>query len=99
MAFPLLLWDTPVFHPLVLLGPLANYLFLRYIGGDNENESSQRERYEKTGNQEKMLDLQKATEEKNSFWPAPAEVKNPWLWKFVGLGAITVVVEEAVRRL
>lgn len=67
--------------------------------GDRENESSQRERYKKADNQEKMQDLRKTTAEKNSFWPAPAEVKNPSLWTFVGLGAITVVVEEAVRRL
>lgn len=99
MAFPLLLWDTPVFHPLVSLGPLTNYLFLRCMRGDRENESSQRERYEKADNQKKMRDLRKAAAEKKSFWPAPAEVKNPSLWTFVGLGAITVVVGEAVRRL
>lgn len=54
MAFPLLLWDTPAFHPLELFGPIANYVFLRYTGGDKENESRQRERYEKAGNQEKI---------------------------------------------
>ena len=91
IAFPLLLWDTPAFQPLVLLGPLANYGFLRYMGGNKENESSQGEPYEKADNEEKMQDLRKADEEKKSFLAAPGEIKKPWLWTFVRLGAIAVV--------
>lgn len=99
MAFSLLLWDTPAFHPVLLLDPLANHVLLRYRRGDRENESGQRERYEKAGNWEKMQDLRKATEENNSFWPALAKAKNPRLWTYAGLGPIAVAVEEAARRL
>jgi hypothetical protein len=34
-------------HPLALLGPVANYIFLRFVGGDAENEASEEQRYVK----------------------------------------------------
>lgn len=42
MAFSQLLWDTPAFSPLALLGGLANNEFLRYMGRDKGNGSSLR---------------------------------------------------------
>jgi hypothetical protein len=45
-SFPLLLFATDFFHPLVVIGPVANYVFLRYVGGDRENEANQKERYQ-----------------------------------------------------
>lgn len=44
-SFPLLLYPAGCFHPLALLGTLANYIFLRAIGGDKENEANREERY------------------------------------------------------
>ena len=79
-SIPLLLWGTPAFHPLELLRPLTNYFFLRYLGGDYENEASQEERYEKAGDDRKFLDLQEWRLQENSFWPALNQVKKPWLW-------------------
>ena len=45
-----------------------------------------------------MQGIRKATEEKNSFWPAPAEVRDLGIWSYVGLGAMAVMIEEAARR-
>ena len=36
---------TNNFNPLVFLGPLTNYLFLRFVGGDKQTEQSQEERW------------------------------------------------------
>ena len=99
MSFPLLLWGTPAWHLLELLGTLTIYLIQRYLGGDQENERSQEERWRKAGDTEKLKDLQVYREEKNSFWPSLREVGNPFLWRDIGLGAILMVGVEAVRRL
>ena len=69
------------------------------MDADKENESSQKERYEKARNQEKMQDLRKTIEEKHGFWPASAKVKHALLWTVVGLTALRVVNEEAAPRL
>jgi len=99
MSFPLLLWSTPAWHPLLLLGPLTNYRFLRKMGGDIENEASQEERYKEAGEGQKLQDLQTYREEKNSFWPLLREIGNKSLWKDIGIGAILVMVIESERRL
>ena len=82
--------------PVELLGPLANYVFLRYFGGDKEKESSQTRRYSES-NPEKFRELQKFREEKNAFWPQSTELTNSWLWTVLGIGAATVAVEEFLR--
>ncbi len=46
-AFPLLLYASDMLAPIELLGPIANYIFLRYVGGDKENEASQGQQYAK----------------------------------------------------
>ena len=51
-------------NPVVLLGPVANYLFLRLFGGDKENETGQEERYTKYDKQ-KYEQLQAWRQEKN----------------------------------
>merc|ERR1711981_1075508 len=40
-SFPLLLYGSGMLHPLALLGPAANYVYLRYVGGDRQTETSQ----------------------------------------------------------
>lgn len=83
-------------NPVVLLGPVANYLFLRLFGGDKENETGQEERYTKYDKQ-KYEQLQAWRQEKNRFWPALSEISNPWSWVVLGCGVAGVVLEESVR--
>lgn len=83
-------------HPLTLLGPMANYAFLRYIGGDRENETSQEQRYQKE-DQTKYAQLQKYKQEKNSFWPRADEFANPWTLAVLGAGVGGAVLEYSVK--
>ena len=74
-------------HPLALLGPVANYYFLRFGGGDAENDTSQEERHEK-GDTEKQ---------KNSFWPKPQEIHNEWTWAVLAWGVGGFIMERGYR--
>lgn len=84
------------FNPLVLLGPVANYVFLRFVGGDAQNEASQEERY-RMQDPHKYAQLLAWRREKNSFWPGLSELANPWTWAVVASGLVGGVVEEMVR--
>ncbi|KAL4893253.1 DUF1295 domain protein [Aspergillus ambiguus] len=84
------------FNPLALLGPIANYAYLRVVGGDTQNEASQEVRY-KSQDPHKYLQLQTWRQEKNSFWPGLSELANPWTWVVVGSGLVGVVIEEGIR--
>ena len=84
--------------PVELLGPLANYLFLRFFGGDAQKEKSQTRRYS-ASHPEKFAELEKFRGEKNAFWPATKEFSNQWLWTVLGAGVTGVVVEEGIRSL
>lgn len=96
-SFPLLLYSTGYLHPLVLLGPVANYIFLRYVGGDRENEANQEERYQ-SHDPQKHVQLVAWRAEKNSFWPQLRELDNPWTWVVVLAGALGVVVERELSK-
>ncbi|KAI0834342.1 DUF1295-domain-containing protein [Hypoxylon sp. FL0890] len=96
LSFPLLLFSAGQFHPLTLIGPIANYVFLRFIGGDKENEESQEKRYSKE-NAVKYQQLQQYKQTKNSFWPGLAEVSNKWLWTVAAVGAGSVVLERSLN--
>ncbi|KAH7064872.1 hypothetical protein B0J12DRAFT_560267 [Macrophomina phaseolina] len=95
-SFPVLLYSAGILHPLAILGPVANYVFLRFIGGDKENEASQEERYSKE-NPLKYQQLQEWKREKNSFWPSLSEFQNKWTWVVFAVGAGGVVLERGVR--
>lgn len=84
------------FNPVVVLGPLANYLFLRVMGGDKQTEASQEERY-KSEDPHKYAQLQQWQKEKNSFWPELRDLLNPWALAVAGCGFIGVVIEEGFR--
>ena len=84
------------FSPFVFLGPLANYLYLRFVGGDKQNEPSQEARYQ-AKDPHKLGQLQEWRSEKNSFWPSLTELVNPWTWVVIGSGVLGVVVEEGAR--
>lgn len=92
----LLLNVTDSFNPIVLLGPLANYLFLRLVGGDKRTEESQEKRYPEA-DPHKYEQLQSWRGEKNSFWPLLKDLTNPWALAVVGCGLIGVAAEEIVR--
>ncbi|KAL4757626.1 DUF1295 domain protein [Aspergillus foveolatus] len=96
LSFPVLLLGAGLFHPLAALGPITNYVFLRFVGGDRENEQTQAERYAK----EDPIKAQQFAEyrsEKNSFWPSIKELSNKWTWAVALAGAGGVVLERGLR--
>jgi steroid 5-alpha reductase family enzyme len=95
-SFPILLIGAGLFHPLAALGPIANYVFLRFIGGDRENEQTQAERYEKE-DPVKAVEFRQYREEKNSFWPNMRELGNKWSWVVLAAGVGGVLLENGVR--
>ncbi|KAI9712665.1 MAG: hypothetical protein M1820_001286 [Bogoriella megaspora] len=98
LSFPLLLFGSDMLAPLELLGPLVNYLFLRFVGGDAELEPDQTRRYSVVA-PTKMAQLDQYRQEKNSFWPAISELRNQWTWVVLGCGALAVGLEQGARRL
>lgn len=96
LSFPLFLWGSGKLHPIVLLGPLANYAFLRYVGGDAQNEASQAERYAKTS-PAKAQEFAVYQQTKNSFWPKAQEATNPWTLAVLGIGAAGLALERVAR--
>lgn len=94
LAFPLWNYGSGLYNPWQLLGPVANYLFLRGIGGDKENEASQEQRYLRD-DKTKFSQLQSYQAEKNSFWPGVGELVNPWMAVCVGAGAVAASAEYA----
>jgi hypothetical protein len=83
-------------HPLALVAPVANYVVLRYVGGDKENEAAQEQRYFKEKSP-KYGQLQDYKASKNSFWPDPTEVYNEWCWAVIAFGVGGVIVERVLR--
>ncbi|KAK7736984.1 hypothetical protein SLS53_006739 [Cytospora paraplurivora] len=95
LSFPLFLWGSGKLHPITLLGPVANYAFLRYVGGDAQNEAYQEKEYSK--NPAKASEFAQYKQNKNSFWPNVQEGTNPWTLAVLGAGAAGVVAERVVR--
>lgn len=83
-------------HPLALVGPVANYVFLRYVGGAAQNEATQEQQYEKDSPKkfEQFSEYKRTT---NPFWPKPEEVNNPWTWWVVGAGVVGFALERGFR--
>ncbi|CAK3951350.1 Hypothetical predicted protein [Lecanosticta acicola] len=86
-AFPLWTYGTGLFSWAQVAGPLANYFFLRFIGGDRENEASQAERYAKE-DREKHSQFELYQLQKHAFWPSVFEIANPWTWVVASVGAL-----------
>ncbi len=77
-----------------MLGPLTNWFFLRHVGGGQENEADQEERYEaEDPGQARRVAAVQARED--AFWPGLAELANGWTWAVVGLGAAGVVLRRS----
>ena len=84
------------FNPVIVLGPVANYLFLRFVGGDKQTEASQEERYQAT-DAEKLSQLREWQREKNSFWPSFRDSISPWALAVYSCGFMGAFAEEIVR--
>ncbi|KAH6654531.1 hypothetical protein BKA67DRAFT_281805 [Truncatella angustata] len=97
-SFPLLLYGSDLLAPIEILGSVANYLFLRYVGGTKQTEAHQHRRYSQS-HLEKHEDFQRFKESHNSFWPKAAVLTNQWLWIVVGAGAAGAIVEQVVNQL
>lgn len=97
-SFPLLLYGSDMLAPIEVLGGIANYLFLRYVGGDRQTEAHQERRYSQT-NPEKHADFRRFQESHNSVWPGAEVITNKWLWYVVGAGVAGATLEQAVHRL
>lgn len=93
LSFPLWCYGSRLFSLPQILGPAANYFFLRWIGGDRENEASQVERYAQEDKQ-KHTQLELYQLQKHSFWPSVFELGNPWLWVVAGIGAVGAATES-----
>ncbi|KAJ9106439.1 hypothetical protein QFC21_001585 [Naganishia friedmannii] len=95
-SIPILLYADSRLHPLCLFGPLANYAFLRFVGGDKENEASQEARYAQSKSP-KYAQLKQWQSEKNSFWPSLKEVGNVWSVGLVLAGTAVALGERYIR--
>ncbi|KAK0377021.1 hypothetical protein CLIM01_05619 [Colletotrichum limetticola] len=95
LSFPVLLYSAGMMHPFAALGPIVNYIVLRYLGGDKVTEASQEERYAKE-NPLKFQQLQEYKRDKNSFWPSLGEYDNQWVWIVAATGAVGVAVERGL---
>ncbi|RAQ99920.1 DUF1295-domain-containing protein [Stemphylium lycopersici] len=98
ISFIVMLYGSDMLAPVELLGPAANYAFLRFFGGDAEKEKHQTRRYS-ASSPEKFRELEQFRADKNAFWPSVDELKNKWLWSVLGVGGLGVVVEQSLRAL
>ncbi|KAF2404556.1 DUF1295 domain protein [Trichodelitschia bisporula] len=96
LSFSTLLYSSGQLHPFAVVGPLANYVFLRYVSGDKRNYLHQGRNY-KTRNTAKFVQLEKRRDHKNSFWPGLYALGNPWTWVMVAVGGAGVVAERMAR--
>jgi len=97
-SFPLFLLGSGLLHPITALGPIANYIFLRYIGGDKENEESQAERYSKH-DVVKAEEFNEYRHQKNSVWPKLEEFRNSWTLGVLTAGVAGVFIERGLRNV
>ncbi|KAK4183077.1 hypothetical protein QBC35DRAFT_508785 [Podospora australis] len=95
MSFPLMLYASDMLAPIALFGPLANYLFLRYVGGDKTDEYSRTRRYS-SSDVGKKIEFDRYRRERNSFWPDKSSLTNKWTWIVVGCGIAGAALERVV---
>lgn len=96
-SFPILLFASDMLAPVELLGPIANYLFLRHLGGDKKTEQHQEDHYDG----EKKIDFEqnKADVAVNSFWPDVKQYANQWVWITVGAGVAGAGIEQVLHMM
>ncbi|KZP01394.1 hypothetical protein CALVIDRAFT_532153 [Calocera viscosa TUFC12733] len=97
LSFPLLTLATPFWNTWYLLGPAAEYAYLRFwfVGGD-AGEDEQVAQYAREDTR-KWNDWKNWAKDVNSFWPGFNAIANKWSYIVIACGAGTVVLERAVR--
>ncbi|KAF2993270.1 hypothetical protein E8E13_001602 [Curvularia kusanoi] len=98
ISFIVMLYGSDMLAPIELLGPIANYCFLRFFGGDKQKEQNQVRRYS-ASQPDKFAELQKFRADKNAFWPSMDELSNKWLWTVLGVGGLGIAIEQTLRSL
>ena len=72
----MILYGSDMLAPIELLGPIVNFVFLRYISAGKDSETSQ----------EKKVQLENNQNERNSFWPGLDQLANQWMLTVLGVG-------------
>ena len=98
LSWPLFLYANDMLAPIALLGPFANHIWIRFIGGVKATEESQARRY---GAEDiaKKVEFDRYRRERNAFWPDPSQIYNKWSWIIVGCGVACVVADQVVLKL
>ncbi|VUC23607.1 unnamed protein product [Clonostachys rosea] len=97
-SFSILLLSGNLLHPLAILAPITNYIFLRFNGGNKEDESSRQDRYSK-GDPLKAQQFQAYQQDVNSFWPNTKGLKSKWTQVAAAVGVGGMFLEWAARTL
>ncbi|KAK4205095.1 hypothetical protein QBC40DRAFT_292289 [Triangularia verruculosa] len=95
LSFPLLLYASDLLTPIAMVGPLANYLYLRLVGGDKTDEYSRTRRYS-SEDVSKKIEFDRYRRERNSFWPDKSQIYNKWTWIVVGCGVTGALLERVI---
>lgn len=85
-------------HPLAILAPVTNYIFLRFNGGNKEDENSRQDRYSKS-DPLKAQQFKAYRQDVNSFWPDLNGLKSKWTQVAVAAGVGGMFAEWAARTL
>ncbi|KAK3688823.1 hypothetical protein B0T22DRAFT_535912 [Podospora appendiculata] len=97
ISFPLMLYSSDMLAWIELLGPVANYVFLRFFGGTKEAEKRQSKKYI-IENVSKKVDFDRYRQEINAFWPDQKQISNKWSWIVVGSAVAGSVLEGILTR-
>ncbi|KAK3323193.1 hypothetical protein B0T19DRAFT_462521 [Cercophora scortea] len=97
ISFPLMLYSSDMLAWIELLGPVANYIFLRFFGGTKEAEKRHAKKYI-IENVSKKVDFDRYRQEINAFWPDQKQISNKWSWIVVGSGVAGSVLEGILTR-
>ncbi|VBB76897.1 Putative protein of unknown function [Podospora comata] len=95
LSFPLMLYASDLLTPIAMLGPLANYLYLRCVGGDKTDEYTRTRRYS-SEDVSKKIEFDRYRRERNSFWPDKGQIHNKWTWIVVGCGVAGALIERLI---
>lgn len=90
-----MLYASDLLTPIAMLGPLANYLYLRCVGGDKTDEYTRTRRYS-SEDVSKKIEFDRYRRERNSFWPDKGQIHNKWTWIVVGCGVAGALIERLI---
>lgn len=96
-SFPMLLYGSDLLAPIELLGPLVNYLYIRYRGGDAQGEAAAATDF--AAEKKTAFEQYRSQEGLNFMWPSLQQLQNQWVWVVVGAGALGAVIEQGVHMM